>query len=416
MSVLSDAAELAPELRALRRDIHQYPETGPQLHRTRRTVLAAIDDLPLEITTGKGLSSVTAVLHGGAARGPAPSVLLRADMDALPLHEPDGLPYASVVPGAMHACGHDLHTAMLVGAARLLSARRARLAGDVILMFQPGEEGHGGARMMLAEGVLEAAGAPPLAAYAVHVAALADRGVFFHRAGAQLAAASTLRVLLRGRGGHGAWPHRALDPVPAAAETILAWQQMVTRSFDALDPVVLSVGTLRAGTTPNVIPGEVSIAASLRAVSDDTMSRLAALATDVAHGIASAHGLTADVEHRRGLPVTWNDPAEADFLGRTIAGLFGAERFRVDERPGMTSDDMARVLREVPGVLTSLGARPADVDPAKGADHHTPGVLFDDSVIADGAALLTTAAMARLDAERAARGPSAGDAEDWPPA
>jgi amidohydrolase len=225
--VRDGAAAIAVELAELRRAIHREPELGLDLPLTQQKVLAALDGLPLEVRRGKSLSSVTAVLRGARPGG---TVLLRADMDALPVAERTGLPYASRIDGVMHACGHDLHTAMLAGAARVLSDRRAELAGDVIFMFQPGEEGAGGAAAMIAEGVLDAAGTRPVAAFGLHVAsALLPPGIFSTRAGTLMAAADTLEVTISGRGGHGSRPHQAADPVPAACEIVTALQTLVTR-------------------------------------------------------------------------------------------------------------------------------------------------------------------------------------------
>src|SRR5580700_4215134 len=233
-AVHDDAEAIAGDLRQLRRAIHREPEIGNDLPRTQEKVLAALDGLPLEVTTGTGLSSVTAVLRGGQ---PGPAVLLRGDMDALPITERTGLDYASAVTGVMHACGHDLHTAMLAGAARLLSARQAELPGNVIFMFQPGEEGQAGAAHMITEGVLDAAGGRPVAAYALHAAsAQFPPGMFATRPGSMMAAADILDVTVRGHGGHASQPHLAQDPIPAACEMVTALQT-VTRRFDVFDPV-----------------------------------------------------------------------------------------------------------------------------------------------------------------------------------
>ncbi len=264
-AIRDEAAAISADLIELRRSIHAEPEIGLELPGTQRKVLGALDGLPLEISTGTGLSSVTAVLRGGR---PGPTVLLRGDMDALPVTERTGLPFASRVDGAMHACGHDLHTTMLAGAARLLSARQADLAGNVIFMFQPGEEGPGGARIMVEEGVLDAAGELPVAAYALHVASgLLPFGLLASRPGPVMAAADTLHVTVRGRGGHGSQPHHAADPVPVACEIVLALQTMVTRQFDVFDPVVLTVGTFHAGTVDNVISDEAKFVATIRTFS-----------------------------------------------------------------------------------------------------------------------------------------------------
>ncbi|MFD8704907.1 M20 family metallopeptidase [Kitasatospora sp. NPDC059648] len=389
------AALLQPGLVALRRELHQEPEIGLDLPRTQARLLSALDGLPLELTLGKGLSSVTAVLRGGR---PGPKVLLRADMDALPVQETVRLPYASKIPGAMHACGHDLHMAALVGATRLLVERRAELAGDVVLMFQPGEEGAGGAQRMVDEGVLDAAGERVVAAYALHVAAaLLPNGLVTARPGPMLAASDTLRVTLRGRGGHGSSPHSALDPVPAACEAVLALQSMVTRRIDAFDPVVLTVGMLSAGTAANVIPGEARFEATLRSFSPRSRELVHGEALRVVRGIAAAHGLEAVAEVEPGYPVTVNDPVEADFATGLAARLFGPERFVPMPQPIAGSEDFGVLAAAVPSAFLMLGAAPTDGrDPFTAAYNHSPDAEFEDNVLADGAALLAALALGRL--------------------
>jgi len=401
----ADARALGPELVRLRRELHRWPELGLHLPRTQQAVLARLDGLGLEIHTGGALSSVVAVVRGtgpgGAGAGAGgdgarPSVLLRADLDALPLDEAVDWEHASAVPGAMHACGHDLHTAMLVGAARLLSARREQLAGDVVLAFQPGEEGHDGARLMLDEGLLEVGGSRPLAAYALHVSATTALGVHRNLPGPALAASGTLAVTVRGAGGHSAWPQHARDPIPATAEMITALQSLVTRGFDALDPVLLGVGTVHAGTAAAIIPDRARFEATLRAFADDTLTRLADGARRVVAGIAAAHGLEAEVGFTPGYPVTVNDPAEADFVAGVVTGLYGEHRFVRDRRPGLVSDDIGRILALVPGVMTAVGACPPGLDPARAAGNHAPQAVFDDAVVPDGAALYAELALRRL--------------------
>ena len=393
MNFRESVAHLSDELVAFRRRLHQRPEIGLDLPETQAAVLEALSGLPLEITTGRALSSVVAVLRGGA---PGRSVLLRGDMDALPITERTDLPYASTIPGAMHACGHDLHTAILVGAARLLSAARDRLAGDVIFMFQPGEEGPGGAEPMLAEGLLSAAGDPPAAAYCLHVSAVFPRGMFFGRRGVFGAAHDTCKVRVRGAGGHGSTPFRARDPIPAACEMVLALQTMVTRGFDAFDPVVLTVGQFHAGTVDNVIPATAEFAASLRSFSTVAREKLVVRTADVVRGIAAAHGLGVDVDFERGYPAVVNDAAEAEFAAATAAEVFGDQRYQWLLNPKTGSEDMAFVLEKVPGAYLNLGACPPDRDPATAPTNHSADAVFDDSVVADGSALLAELAFRRL--------------------
>lgn len=395
MSVREEAATLAPELNELRRELHQIPEIGLELPLTQERVLTALAGLPLEITLGERLSSVTAVLRGGGQPA-GPVVLLRGDMDALPVTERTGETFTSRHDGAMHACGHDLHTAGLVGAAMLLSARADELPGDVIFMFQPGEEGHDGARHMIEEGVLDAAGRPVVAAYGIHVASSRfARGRFAARPGALMAASGELSVRVVGAGGHGATPHRTQDPLPVACEMVLALQTMVTRRFDVFDPVVVTVGSFHSGTRRNVIPDDTTFDATLRAFSTEALERVTEQAARLCEGIATAHGLQAEVSYGGEYPLTVNDAIEYDFFAATVKDLFGEERFEEMADPLTGSEDFSRVLNHVPGAYGFLGATLSD-DPETAPTNHSPLARFDDSVLPDGAALLAELAIRRL--------------------
>ena len=392
--VHDDAVAMAAELTKLRRAIHAEPEIGLDLPRTQRKVLDALDGLPLEITLGEGLSSVTAVLRGGR---PGETVLLRGDMDALPVTERANVPYASTIDGAMHACGHDLHTAMLVGAARILSARQAELAGNVIFMFQPGEEGRGGAAHMITEGVLDAAGGRPVAAYALHAAsAQFPPGVFATRPGSMMAAADILDVTVRGHGGHASQPHLAQDPIPAACEMVTALQTLVTRRFDVFDPVVITVGSFHAGTADNIIPDEAHFLATVRSFSGPARDRVRAASLGLIADLAAAHGLRAEAEYLDGYPVTVNDPAETAFAGQAVAAMFGEDRLIAQANPLPGAEDFSFVLDEVPGVFLMLGAGPEGSDPGTAPFNHAADAVFDDAVLPDGAALLAELALRRL--------------------
>ncbi|TDD03922.1 amidohydrolase [Nonomuraea deserti] len=394
MSFTESAQDMRDEIVQLRHSLHTTPEIGLQLPRTQEKVLAALDGLPLEIKAGTALSSVTAVLRGGR---PGPAVLLRGDMDALPVTEKNDLPYVSRLAGRMHACGHDLHTAMLVGAARLLSARRDELAGDVVFMFQPGEEGHDGAKHMIAEGVLDAAGSRPVAAYGMHVvSSMLPLGLFASRPGPIMAAADTFSVTVKGRGGHGSSPHRSLDPIQAGCEMVAALQSMVTRTFDVFDPVVVTVGSFHGGSADNIIPDDARFDATVRTFSKENRTLVKRRLVEVVEGIAAAHGLRAEASFGMGYPVTVNDESEADFLGRTAGELFGPGRYFVSPQPVMGSEDFSYVLNSVPGAFVFLGACPADRDPATAPYNHSPEAIFDDSVLPDGAALYATLAHERL--------------------
>src|SRR3954469_3225539 len=386
------AGDLHDDLMRLRRELHGEPELGLQLPRTQEKVLAALDGLPLETTTGTALSSVTAVLRGSS---PGPVVLLRGDMDALPLTERSGLSYASERPGTMHACGHDLHTAMLAGAARLLAG--TEFAGSVVFMFQPGEEGDAGARHMIEEGVLDAAGERPAAAYALHVtSSLLPGGLFAPRRGPIMAAADELHIRIIGAGGHGSQPHLAKDPIPAASAVVTALQTLATRAFDAFDPVVITVGSFHSGTAANIIPDEARLGVTVRSFSADARARVTEGIRSLVDGIASAHGLTAAVDYGIGYPVTVNAAAEAEFAATTVEEVYGPERFVWVPDPMTTAEDFSFVLEDVPGAFVFLGACPPDRDPRTAPFNHAATAPFDDAVLADGAALLAELAVRRL--------------------
>jgi hippurate hydrolase len=397
MALNDDAKAIAADLTDLRHRIHADPEMGLDLPRTQQKVLAALAGLPLEVTPGQGLSSVTAVLRG---ERPGPTVLLRGDMDALPVTERTGVAYSSAVEGVMHACGHDLHTAILAGAARILAARKTELPGNVIFMFQPGEEGQCGAGKMIQEGVLDAAGERPAAAYALHVlAAGVPTGMVCTRPGPMMAAADVLSVTVHGRGGHASQPHLAEDPIPVACEMVTALQVLVTRRFDAFDPVVFTVGSFHAGSVDNVIPDQARFLATIRSFSAPARDRAREMTQRLAEGIAAAHGLRAAIEYTPGYPVTVNDAAETAFAEQTISGLLGSDRLIRAGTPMAGSEDFSLVLEEVPGAFVMLGACPPGTDPATAPFNHAPDAVFDDSVLADGAALLAGLAMGRLRGE-----------------
>jgi hippurate hydrolase len=400
MDLLDDARSLRPDLVALRRALHAQPEVGLELPRTQDRVLAALQPYPYEVTTGVGSTSVTAVLRGTHPDRPtldAPTVLLRADMDALPVQEKTGLEFASRVDGVMHACGHDLHTAMLTGAAALLAEHRAQLRGDVVLMFQPGEEMHDGAAVMISEGVLEAAGRRVDAAYGMHVFAGAQANdVFSSRPGPMMAAADGLTVTVYGRGGHSSAPQLARDPVPIACEMVLALQAMVTRQFDVFDPIVVGVGSIHGGDAPNAIPETVTFSASVRSWSHAAQRRFRDSVTRLIRSIAYAHGADAEVEHVDGYPVTITNPAETAFAEQTVAEVFGTDRFQTLTNPLSGSEDFSRVLAEVPGTFIGLGATPPGLDPSTAPFNHSPYARYDDDVLPSGAALYAELAVRRL--------------------
>lgn len=392
--LLAAATALTPELVALRRRLHTIPEVGLDLPKTQAVVLEALAGLDLEVATGTGLSSVTAVLRGAR---PGPAVLLRGDMDALPVTEASAEPVHSAHPGVMHACGHDLHITGLVGAARLLHARREQIAGSVVFMFQPGEEGLHGARTMITEGVLDAAGERVVAAYGLHVvSAHTPLGVVTSRPLTVFAAADTLHVRVVGRGGHGSAPHLASDPVTVAAEIVLALQTAVTRQFDVFDPVVVTVGRIAAGTRDNIIPATAELDATVRTFSPTTHGQVEPRLTRVVEHVAAAHGLTVEIDYERGYPTTENTPAEVDRAQRVVTELLGPDAWLPMAQPVAGAEDFAYLLEAVPGAYLVLGATPPGVEPDEAAYNHSALATYSEESLPLAATVLAGLALDRL--------------------
>ncbi|HUF32684.1 MAG TPA: M20 family metallopeptidase [Acidimicrobiales bacterium] len=390
-SDLLDAA--ASEMEAavdLRRRLHRRPELGLDLPWAQETVLAELDGLDLDLRTGTSVSSVVAVLDGDQ---PGPTVLLRADMDALPMPEDTDLEFRSEVDGAMHACGHDAHVAMLVGAARLLHARRGLLHGRVVFAFQPGEEGHHGARFMIEEGLLEGDTRPD-SAFAIHITPTIPNGMIATRPGPFMASADVVRITVTGRGGHASMPHQALDPIPVACEIVQAIQSMITRRVDAFDPAVLTIAKIEAGTTNNVIPEAAHLTGTLRAVSARTRQQVLDGLRRLAEGIADAHEATATVTIDEGYPVTVNDAGMAATSARVATTVVGERAVIELPSPVMGAEDFSYVLEEVPGAMVFLGAMPDGPRPP--APNHSNRMVLDESAMAAGIALHTAVALDQL--------------------
>ncbi len=398
-SLREEANDLLSPTVELRRTLHEWPEVGNELPVTRDHVLEAIEGLPLDVTTHETTSGIAALLTGAS---PGPTILLRGDMDALPMHEDTGLEFASNVDGAMHACGHDTHTAMLVGAARLLAGRRDELAGRVLFMFQPGEEGHHGARFMLDEGLLDVpplgdgSASPVTAAFAIHITSSLPSGWMSSRAGSIMASADKMTITVTGKGGHASEPHRAIDPIPVACEIVQALQLMVTRTVDVFDPSVVTVGHITAGTTNNVIPETATIVGTIRAVSEKTRSKVHDGIRRVVDGVAAAHGCEADVDIEPGYPVTVNDGAFADTVLDVAGQVVGADKVVRQPHPVMGAEDWSYVLQRVPGAMMFLGGTHADRNPATAAPNHSNRVLFDEQAMVNGIATYAAVALDHL--------------------
>jgi amidohydrolase len=393
--LLAEAGALLDDVVALRRDLHRRPELGLDLPATQARVLESLDGLPLTVTTGERQSSIVADLDGGR---PGPTVLLRGDMDALPMPEDTGLDFASEVAGAMHACGHDAHTAMLVGAARLMAARRGDIAGRVRFFFQPGEEGHGGARVALDEGVLDAAdgGEAVSWAFAIHQSPSIPSGMVATKGGPIMASADEMFVTVRGRGGHASMPHHANDPVPVACELVQALQTWVTRRVDAFTPAVVTVARIRAGTTTNVIPETARLDGTIRTVDRRVREAAHAAVRRIAEHVAAAHDMAAEVEIADGYPVTVNDPGAADDVLDTARWLVGDDLTLALPTPVMGAEDFSYVTEKVPGAMAFVGTRPAGVRPADVAPNHSNRMVMDEGAMTTGVALYAAAALRRL--------------------
>lgn len=380
--LLAAAGDILDDAVAVRRDIHAHPETGLDLPRTQELILDRLERAGVAGVPGKRTTSVAGVIEGDL---PGPTILLRADMDALEMPEDTGLPYASTVDGKMHACGHDAHVAMLLGAAALLQQRRKDLAGRVVLMFQPGEEGHGGAKVMLEEGILEAHGKVDRA-FAIHITSIVPSGLITCRPGTILASSDEFRIVVTGGGGHASMPHDATDPVPVACEIVTALQSMVTRRVPAFDPAVVTVTTIQAGTAFNVIPETVECHGTIRAVSDKTRDLVVDAVRQVAENVAAAHDCRASVEWIEGnYPVTVNNAGAAQRTLDVARKVVGSDRSVLMPSPGMGAEDWSYVLQAVPGSMAILGAGPPGV--ARPAPNHSNRMVIDEPAMAAGIAL-----------------------------
>jgi hippurate hydrolase len=347
----------------------------------------------------KTTSGIAALLTGDK---PGPTVMLRGDMDALPMPEDTGLDYASKVDNVMHACGHDTHVAMLAGAARMLSERKSSLPGRVLFMFQPGEEGYGGAEYMLDEGLLDV---PPLAdgtpspisaAYAIHITSSMPAGMIGTKGGSVMASSDSFDIVITGKGGHASEPFRTFDPVPVTCEIVQAIQAMVTRRFDIFDPTVVTVTRLVAGTAYNVIPESARIQGTIRAISAKTRSSVHELIQRVADGVATAHGCNAETTVNLGYPVTVNDVPSADFGLDIAEALVGEKQVVRMPNPVMGAEDFSYVLEKLPGAMLFLGGTPHNKDPRTAAPNHSNRVMFEEDAMTTGMALYSSLALRTL--------------------
>jgi amidohydrolase len=373
----------AERIVALRRDIHREPELGFDTRRTAEKVLSALEGLPLDVQTGVAENGIVATLRGG---GDGPTVGLRAEMDALPIHEETGLPFASEIDGRMHACGHDGHTSMLVGAAHTLSGMRDRLSGTVKFFFQPAEEGGGGGKVMVEEGVADDVSS----IFALHLWPGLAFGTAGTKPGPIMAAADAFEITVRGSGGHGAMPHLTADAIAMSAQIVTTLQTVVSREADPVEPAVLTVGQIGAGSAFNIIPGTAWLGGTVRTLNEDLRRRMPERIEQIARGVAQGMRGDAELDYDFSYPVTMNDEGAAHLALGVIGDLFGEENTLELPNPSMGGEDFAFFLEKVPGAFIWLGVG----EDAPGL--HTPAFAFDEEILPQGSALLTALALESL--------------------
>ena len=369
MPVINRIAEFADEVAGWRRDFHAHPELGYDVHRTAGRVAELLRSFGVdEIVSGIGRTGVVAVIRG---RGPGRTIGLRADMDALPITERTGAPYKSLTDGKMHACGHDGHTAMLLGAAKYLAETR-NFDGTAVLIFQPAEEGGAGGRAMVEDGLMERFGIEEV--YGLHNMPGRPLGTFGVRAGGIMAASDEFNITIEGSGGHAAIPHTTVDPVIVAAQLIIALQTLVSRNVDPMRSAVLSVTMLRAGDAFNVIPQSVKLTGTIRTLDEEVRDFMEARLRQVCDGIAATFGAKADVHYRRGYPVTVNAAAQASFAAEVAAEVVGGDRVDASADASMGGEDFSYMLRARPGAYVFLGN-------GRSSDLHSDTYDFNDEII-----------------------------------
>ena len=391
---LADAQALADELTAIRRDLHMHPELGFQEFRTAGIVTEQLNALGYEVVTGVGKTGVVGLLPGGQPGDR--TVLLRFDMDALPIEDIKDVPYRSQTPGVMHACGHDAHVAVGLGVAKVLAKYREQLPGTIKLMFQPAEEGIGGAIAMINDGILDRIGPPVDRALGLHVSSMHPFGTAVVRSGAMLAAGAGLTITVTGRGGHGAMPNQTVDAVVVAAQIIVALQTIVARNVDPEDTAVVSIGSIQAGNAGNVIAETAIMRGTIRSFTPESKALLRRRVPEIAMGIAAALGATATVEIGEGVDATISAPEPTAVVYDAAAAVLGAENIDTTYRT-TGGEDFSAVLARVPGNFFFLGAR--NDERGINAPHHNPRFDIDERCLPQGVAILCEAARQVLQAK-----------------
>jgi amidohydrolase len=390
-TIRSEAEELYPQLVAWRRDFHRHPEMGFAEVRTAGIVAAHLHDLGLEVSTGIGKTGVVALVEGDALPEDAPTVLLRFDMDALPIQEENDVEYRSQNPGVMHACGHDGHTAIGMGVAQILAKHRSTLRGRVKLVFQPAEEGAGGAMAMIADGVL--ADPIPSASFGMHLWSRLPLNQVVVQPGPLWAAADMFRLAVLGRGGHGAMPHETVDATLVASHIVVAWQSIVARNVNPQDTAVISVGTLHSGQASNIISEKAELTGTIRSFSAEVQGLLLRRLEELATSIAAGFGATAQFEYLGGCPATVSSEEGAALMAHVAEGIVGREQM-AQIAPMMVGEDMSEFLNRAPGCFVLVGA--SDMAVKEHSPHHNATFDFDERMLPTGVALMAGAAIQYL--------------------
>jgi hippurate hydrolase len=376
MAIINRIGDYAEDLKTWRRHLHMHPELSLDCHETAAFVVARLRDFGVdEIHDGIAQSGVVALIHG---QGDGPVTGLRADMDALPMDEITGADWASTIPGKMHACGHDGHTTMLLGAARYLAETR-KFKGTVALIFQPAEETIGGGRIMVEDGIMERFGIEEV--YALHTDPFIDAGVFSTCPGPIMAAVDDFEITITGKGGHGAFPHTTLDPVPCGLAIGQALQTIPSRNADPASPLVVSLTIVQTGSATNVIPETMRLAGTVRSFDPDLRDLVERRFHEIVAGQAASYGVQAGLDYRRNYPATINHADETGFAAKVAAEVTGAERVIADRTPEMGAEDFSYMLNARPGAFLFLGQ-------GVGPSCHHPSFDFNDDVAPIGASFL----------------------------
>jgi hippurate hydrolase len=379
MTIHTTLLNSMPEMVAIRRDLHEHPELGLEEVRTSDVIARHLEGYGYKVTRGLAKTGLVATLTNGTSRK---SIGIRADIDALPIFEETGLAYASKTPGKMHACGHDGHTAMLLGAAKAIAERR-NFDGTVHLIFQPAEENFGGAKIMVEEGLFDKF--PCDAVFALHNEPNLPFGQFALRDGPIMAAVDEARITVNGVGGHGAEPQETADPIVCGASIVMALQTIVSRNIHPLDPTVVTVGSFHAGSASNIIPSRAEIVVGIRSFDPAVRDELERRIRLIAERQAESYGMSATVNYQRFYDATVNHKAETDLVRDLAVRFAGADKVVDLERPFMGSEDFAYMLKARPGTYFFLGGRSGENDKSL----HHPGYNFNDDLLPVGAAFWT---------------------------